>query len=273
MGSVIFTFEWLFLTLFVLGNDRKLLSDPMLSINSYIEMHNRLITFLKLLLDFARPYELMLIIIFSAARKLRLEKKVEEQQGATINVIEIGDLTRRQKESNSNKKASDDEKGTWKNTECIVKDEDSPKNMSNKNSSFIINDKNKSYINETLAVTEIETIVNIKPEISINETNNDFENIKNVTGNEVPFENTVNEDQQSGKQQSGKHLKEQRSIKIFVPLLFKLLRSPIVVFLDLSVALIFLLQTSIGLFLPKIIQNLFNQSTATAGLLSGTLQV
>ena len=189
---------------------------------------------------------------------------MEEQQG--MNVIEIGDLTRRQKECNSNKKTSVDERGTWKNAECIVKDEDSLKNMSNKNNSFLINDKNTSYINETLAVTKIETSVNIKPEISINETNNDFENIKNVKGNEVAFENTVNVNQQSGK-----HQKAQRSINIFVPLFFKLLSSPTVVFLDLSVALIFLFQTSIGLFLPKIIQNLFNQSTATAGLLSGTL--
>ena len=204
--------------------------------------------------------------IFAAARKLRLEKKVREKQGDTVNVIEIGDSTRGQTECNSNKKISDDEKGSWKNTESSLKDKDSLKNMSIKIISLTIDGKNTKSIIETLAVTEAEANGNIKPEISNNGTNNETDNVTNVTGNELTFEIIVNEDQHSSK-----HLKERRSIKIFVPLFFKLLSSPTVVFLDLSVSLIFLFQTSIGLFLPKIIQNLFNQSTTTAGLLPGTL--
>ena len=52
--------------------------------------------------------------------------------------------------------------------------------------------------------------------------------------------------------------------------LAKLLSSPTFVFLNLAVTLIFMLQTACATFLPKVVQNQFNQSADTAGFLAGT---
>ena len=85
--------------------------------------------------------------------------------------------------------------------------------------------------------------------------------------------NTDNIEDRSFPSEDNKHTQnasKQRSIKTFIPIFIKILKSPVVVFLDISVALIYLFQAPVGLFLPKIIQNQYNQSTATSGLLAGT---
>ena len=63
--------------------------------------------------------------------------------------------------------------------------------------------------------------------------------------------------------------KKKPRLKTFVTKSMNILKSPIFVFLSLAVSCTFMQQASIAVFLPKIIQNQYNQSAATSGLLAG----
>ena len=58
-------------------------------------------------------------------------------------------------------------------------------------------------------------------------------------------------------------------LKVFVPKLIEILKSPTFVFLCFAVSFTYMLMTSVSVFLPKLIQNQYNHTATMAGILSG----
>ena len=182
------------------------------------------------------------------------ESQDTEQQETAENMTETEISTTVHGVFKNSNNISNDTKETRNNTDASFKDRCSLKACSN---------HSRSMANE-IATNGMPTLGDIEVENFKREHECDINNIKSNAENKKNCPRKI-----FAVRNSDEHTKEQRSIRKFVPILFKIVKSPVVVFLNISVALIFMFQTAIGLFLPKIIQNQFNQSTATAGLLAG----
>ena len=211
-----------------------------------------------------------LIFYSVAARKRRLEKNVSTEDG--VKVIEkqiVKVITNETEESLSghgykpsdNKSNNDSDERTDTN-DCY--NAEIPIPTIGNNTDLAVCDKTSCRI--TQVDTQIDDDIHNKAE-RLNEDTHKLETTTAI--------NTENMEERSFPSEDNKHThlrntSKQRSIKTFIPIFIKILKSPVVVFLDISVALIYLFQAPVGLFLPKIIQNQYNQSTATSGLLAGT---